>query len=470
MRRRYEENALHIETPLRIGQAQAREIQRRADEKLLDAAIGGRGFVELVPAFDRAFDGRQRTAGNDGGRDHHAAGQFAGKRQMRTPAQKRHLGDHAGGLGDAGEHDVAILRRHMRLQRSGRFTAPHLHRLGYHGERIDDLRIARHGIEVEIGAAEITGGFGKLPCGETLVQPGDDEQHRAADHDDDAEMRMDEIDHHDEERHQRCIEESDERSRRQEGAQLLQVLQDLVVLAVAMQGCAGGGRKDRRAKLHLKLDSGAHQDEATDGVHESLQQNRAKHGHRQHDKRVHRAAGQHPVGNLEQIKRDGEQQDIDGDGEQHHHHHVAANGSDALGKTCGEIDRLAALVETALASAAATSATSAAIVRRLLAATTRHWPAFVFADRTVIIVDGFDERQVCIVNLGLRLRWGGWLPVRLWCRSHRGNVPQLFGMSCFRKRFGWSLRGCWLGGGCNGFCRLFRAGQLAQIFDGFVDG
>ncbi len=52
---------------------------------------------------------------------------------------------------------------------------------------------------------------------------------------------------------------------------LLQVLQDLVVLAVAMQGGAGRCRQDRRAKLHFKLDSGAHQDEAPDGVQEGLQ-------------------------------------------------------------------------------------------------------------------------------------------------------------------------------------------------------
>lgn len=69
-----------------------------------------------------------------------------------------------------------------------------------------------------------------------------------------------------------------------------------------MQGGAGGGRKDRRAKLYLKFDGGSHQDEAADGVHEGLQQNRAEHGNRQHDKRIHRAAGQYSVGNLEQIK------------------------------------------------------------------------------------------------------------------------------------------------------------------------
>ena len=43
--------------------------------------------------------------------------------------------------------------------------------------------------------------FGKLFGGKFLVQPGNDEQHRAAHHDDDAEMRMHEIDHHHKQRH-----------------------------------------------------------------------------------------------------------------------------------------------------------------------------------------------------------------------------------------------------------------------------
>ncbi len=135
---------------------------------------------------------------------------------MRAPAEKRNLCDHTRGFGHAREHDVAILCGHMRFQRARRFAAPHFHRFGDHGERIDDLRIARHGIEMEIGAAQISRGFGELPCGEALVQPGDGEQHGAADHDDNTEMRMDQINHHDEERHQRRIEESDKGSRGEE--------------------------------------------------------------------------------------------------------------------------------------------------------------------------------------------------------------------------------------------------------------
>ncbi len=162
-----------------------------------------------------------------------------------------------------------------------------------------------------------------------------------------------------------------------------------------MQGGACGGRQDGSAELNLELHSGTHQDEAADGIHESLQQYRSENRDRQHHERIHRAARQHAVRNLKQIKRYGEKQDVDGDSEQHHHNHVAAHRGDALGKACGEIDRFAAFMKAALAAATA-AATAATIARWFLAiaATARRRASFVFTDRTVIVVDSLDEGEV----------------------------------------------------------------------------
>ncbi|MNT12189.1 hypothetical protein D3C72_1471090 [compost metagenome] len=80
-------------------------------------------------------------------------------------------------------------------------------------------------------------------------------------------------------------------------------------------------------------------------------------------------------------------------------------------------------METALASATATAAAAAAaIVRRFLAATTRYRPALVFTDRPFIVIDGLDERQVGIVDLGMWFRRRDGLPVLLRRRLFRGNV------------------------------------------------
>ncbi len=179
---------------------------------------------------------------------------------------------------------------------------------------------------------------------------------------------------------------------------------------------------------------------------------------------------------MKQIERDGKQQNVDGDGEQHHDHHVAPHRSDALGKAGGEIDGFTALVEAALASAAAAATT--AILCRLLAvaAAARHRTALVFTDRPVIIVDGLDEGQVgCAFQLGIvhlcfRLRRRGGAAVLL--RRHwpfLRNVTHLrfFGVwGRLRKGPGQ----CDLSGGRGCFRRRFRAGQVAQVFDGLVYG
>ncbi len=319
---------------------------------------------------------------------------------MRAPAEQGDLRDHAAGLRDAGKDDVPVLRRDMRFQRAGRLPAPHLHRFGDHGERIDDLRVARHGIEVEVRAAEIAVRLRELPRRELLVQIGDDEEHCAAGHNDETEMWMHQIDHDDEERHQRCIEKGDERARGQEGPQLLQILQRLVVPAVAVQRCASGGTQDRRPELHFELDRRAHQDEAPDRIHEGLQDDGAQNGNREHDQRIDRTARQHAVGYLEEIERDRKQQHVDGDREGHDDDHVAPDSCDTPCKTNGKVHRFAALVEAGAATAA--TATTAKIGGFAVVAAVVALAALVLPDWPAIAVDRLAEGN-CGIGLCLAL-------------------------------------------------------------------
>ena len=58
---------------------------------------------ESAPAFDGAFDRRQRPAGDDRSGDHHAAGEFVMQRKPRTPAENGDLGQKADDLGKPGQ-------------------------------------------------------------------------------------------------------------------------------------------------------------------------------------------------------------------------------------------------------------------------------------------------------------------------------------------------------------------------------
>ena len=358
---------------------------------------------------------------------------------MRAPAEQGDLRDHAAALGDTRKDDVAILGLDMSLQRTGRFLPPHPHGFRYHRQGVDDLRISGHRIEMEIGAAGITAGLRELPCGEALVQPGDEKQRDAAHHDDDAQMRMHQVDDDDEQRHQWRIEEGDQRAGGDEGTQLLQILQRLVILAVAVQRGARRRRQNRCAELNLQFYCRAHQDEAAHRIHERLQQDSADDGDRQHDQRVHRAAGQHTVGNLEQIDRDRQQQHVDGDGEDHHHRHVAANGGHRLLQAAGEVDRFATLVEALLVRIAAATAATAGIGRAAIAAAACRGATFIGAHGPVVAVDGLDEGQVLLRN---GLDAGG----RIGGRSRR--FTRRCGIGRRDRRFGNGFRNRYQGSGC----------------------
>ncbi|MCY1368620.1 hypothetical protein D9M69_556160 [compost metagenome] len=88
---------------------------------------------------------------------------------------------------------------------------------------------------MEIGPAQEGVGLAEGLRRRLLIEIGDQEQHYAAHDDDQSELRLDEVDHDHEKRHQRRVEERDQGAGNDEGAQLLKVAQHLVVAAVAMQ-------------------------------------------------------------------------------------------------------------------------------------------------------------------------------------------------------------------------------------------
>ncbi len=152
------------------------------------------------------------------------------------------------------------------------------------------------------------------------------------------------------------VEKRDQRARNQKAAQPLQVAQRLVFPPRPVQRGMGGRAEDRRAELHGDLDGGAHQDEAAQRVENGLKHDRPPDHEGKHHQRVDRAAGQHPIGNLEQVDRDRQHEDVGGAGQEHHEAQVAADRGHSLPQVLAKVFRADALVKARAFPASTTTA------------------------------------------------------------------------------------------------------------------
>ncbi|MCY1296530.1 hypothetical protein D9M70_459190 [compost metagenome] len=240
-----------------------------------------------------------------------------------------------------------------------------------------------------------SGGIAEGGGRRSLVQQRDDQKQKCRCDDDGAEMRVNQKHRNDKERRHRGIEKGKQRARHQEGAELLQIAQRLILPPIAVECCPGCRAKDRSPELGSDLNRGPHQDHAANAVENRLQQHRTDDQGGQHHQRVERAAGEHPVRNLEQIHRDGEYEDVGYDREDHHDHQVLPDRLDAGPEACGKIDRSEAFVEDA------PSASAAAIAARRAAAIAGG--PLVGLDGTAIAIDhDHARRRALLLHLGRR--------------------------------------------------------------------
>ncbi|MEZ0018257.1 hypothetical protein ABIE76_002904 [Sinorhizobium fredii] len=199
-------------------------------------------------------------------------------------------------------------------------------------------------------------------------------------------MRVDQEDREDEERRDRSVEEGKQGARHQEGAKLLQIPKGLILAPVAVQRGAGSRTEDRRAELSGNLHRRPHQDHAADSVEYGLQNDRSDDQSGQHDQRVDRAAGQHPVRDLKQIDGYGEHQHVGGECENHHDHQVLLDRPKTGLEADGKIDWPEAFMEDPSASAS-TSATMAPAAGATLVG-----DAWLGLDRAAVAVDHHHAR------------------------------------------------------------------------------
>ena len=131
---------------------------------------------ETAPAFDGAFERRQRSATDDRSGNHHAAGQLIVQRKPGAPAENGNLGRKPHHLGNTGQIGIAILGGHMGFEQLRCLAAPDLHALGNHAHGVDHLRIARHGIGRQVGARGISVGLCEGHRRKLLIDEPDHEQ------------------------------------------------------------------------------------------------------------------------------------------------------------------------------------------------------------------------------------------------------------------------------------------------------
>ena len=161
-------------------------------------------------------------------------------------------------------------------------------------------------------------------------------------------------------RRHRRIEHRQQHRPGDECAQVLQIRQRLEFAARAALRGFGGGAENRSAQSGFGLDRDPHQDEAAHHVHQHMRGDRDDHDDRQHDQRIGAAAGQHAIGHVEQIDRNRQHQQVDGDREDPHGDQVAARVRKAFAEHITEFVVAGTLLQRRRATAASASTTPAA--------------------------------------------------------------------------------------------------------------
>ncbi len=214
-----------------------------------------------------------------------------------------------------GHQDVAVLSDHLRLQGLHGFAAPYLDAFRDHAHRVDDLGVAGHRFRRQVCPGAVIVGLVERDRGHALVQQRHDDQRNARSQHDEPEMRMNQEHHGEIDRRHRRIEHRQQHRTGNERAEMLQVGQCLEFAAGSTLRGLGRGAQHGSAQLSFGLDRNPHQDEAAHHVHQHMRGDRDDHDDGQHHQRVRAAAGQHAIGHVEQVDRDGEHQQVDRDRE-----------------------------------------------------------------------------------------------------------------------------------------------------------
>ena len=254
------------------------------------------------------------------------------------------------------QKDVAILRDHLRLQRFRGLSAPDRDALRNHAHRVDDLRVARHGLRLQVRAGRedvrASEGFRRCP----LIDEGYDQQHQAGSRDDEPQIGMNQEDREKIDGADRRIEQHQQHGSGHEIADELQVGEGLelgggAVLCGFRRGCEDGA-----AERGFDLDGGSHQHDASDGIEKHVRQDRADHDDRQHDERIEAAARQDAIRQVEEINRNGKDQNVDDEREDADDDEVLAHHGHAPGQGFAKVLRAGAPLNGRPGPVAATAA------------------------------------------------------------------------------------------------------------------
>ena len=195
-------------------------------------------------------------------------------------------------------------------------AAPLQDALVQHAHGVDDLRVARQriGLGVGLGGVQRRPGRAGLTVARWL-RTAMATAGAAGGERDEAEARMDEEHRREIERRHRRIEQHQHGRAGHEAADLVQAAQGQHVAAVAGRRGRDDAGEHRAAEdgFHSRRQPAEHL--AAQGVEQRQDQDESERQQRQHDQRVEAAAGQHAVGNLEQVDRHRQHEQVDEDRE-----------------------------------------------------------------------------------------------------------------------------------------------------------
>jgi hypothetical protein len=220
---------------------------------------------------------------------------------------------------------------------------------------VDDLRVARHGLGLQVRPRREGVGTGKRDGCDLLVEIGDRQQQHAGGRDDQAEVRVDEEHDKQIDRRDRRVEHGQHGRPDEEAAHLLQVGKRLEFPVGAALSCFRRCAQHRSAELAFGLGRDTHEDEASDHVEHRLSQDDTNDHDGEHNQRVDASAAENTIGKLEEVDRNSQQQQVHGEGEGADHDEIAP----AAGKSLAQDIAKVAVTGTALQRRIAATATAA---------------------------------------------------------------------------------------------------------------
>ncbi|MNP02209.1 hypothetical protein D3C76_940570 [compost metagenome] len=305
-------HAFHRERAERAGERHAGRPLRVLVEHLVQPAPGHAATEQLLPAGDRLFHRRQRSAGEDRAGDHHPGGDLALDRQQRAGAEDQRLQGDAHEAPRAGDVGGAVGSQRLPFEDAQVALEPAAADRRQHAHRLDHFGVAQVVVGIDAGLLRCLVGLGQRLAGGDFGEHGQAHQDQRADQDDQRQYRVDQIGDQQVDRRPRRVEEGEQGVAGEELADLGKVLQGLRrISAGAAEVALEGGGEDALVQVHVQAVADPDQHAPAGDFQQRHQQVQAAYQDGQHHQGGDVAADQGAVVDLHHVHRRRQHQQVD---------------------------------------------------------------------------------------------------------------------------------------------------------------